>query len=620
MENHLSMDDKFLELINRIIEENLADENFSVEKLAEEAGLSRSMLHRKLVKLTGKSATDYIMETRLNSAKELLENDVATVSEIAYKVGFNSTSYFHRAFKKRYNVSPGDIKKKVAVSHYQQADEQNLVNKVKNKSKYSRLGITALLILLAIIITGGIIYYIFSERKPPERSIAILPFDNLSPQKENQYFADGIVEDLLNRLSKIENLKVISRTSSEMFRDKGNKTIPEIAEILGVKYILEGSVQRETDKVRISVQLIDAIKDDHVLSEQYDRNLNEVFKIQGDIASQIANELSVFLSDHQLDEITKAHTTNLKAFDYYNIGHFQYCFCTEEKVLASVDYFKKAIEVDSNYAMPYAQLAPAYWFLSGYGYFKDRKTGRDSAEIMALKALEIDKNLAEAHAALGTIYMEADLNIEAAEKEFQKALALNPNSSEACKEYAEFLDVTGRPGKAREYMNKAIVLDPLRFNVRRISTELYINEGNYSKALEENKICLEIIKDHPLHLFLYFDIYLGLRNEKAAFESFRKAAIITGEYPVEEVDHVYKLKGTEGIRRLQIAHENSLIGKAYGYCKLKDYDMTVKMLEKAADQDQLLRFDLYRIAYFNPELKSYPEFKALKKKMDIENI
>jgi len=618
MEANQSMNDQFLILINRIIEENLSDENFSVEKLAEEAGLSRSMLHRKLVKLTGKSATNYIMEIRLNRAKELLEKDVATVSEIAYKVGFNSTSYFHRAFKKRYKVSPGDIKKKTTASQHHQEDEPNPANKIRNKLKLSGLGMAASLILLAIIISGGIIYFVFNQNNPPVKSIAILPFDNLSPDEENRYFADGIVEDLLNRLSKIEDLKVISRTSSEIFRDKGNKTVPEIAEILDVKYILEGSVQRETDKVRISIQLIDALKDNHILSEQYDRNMSEVFKIQGDIASQIVNELSVYLSDHQLGEITKSHTSNLKAFDYYNIGHLQYCFCTEEKVLASVEYFKKAIEEDSNYALPYAQLAPAYWFLSGSDYFTSRKAGRDSAEMMARKALAIDKNLAEAHAALGTINMEGDLNIEAAEKEFQKAIALNPNSSEACKEYAEFLNVTGRPEEARGYMNKAIILDPLRFNVRRISTILYMDEGNYRKALEENKVCLEIIPDHSVHLYLYFDIYLGLGNEKAAYESFRNAEIITGEHPVEEVDRAYQKEGIDGIIRLRISRQNSPIEKAYSYIKLREYVRAIEVLVKASDHNQLPPFELYRLNHFHPELESYSAFAALKKKMGLD--
>ena len=160
------------------------------------------------------------------------------------------------------------------------------------------------------------------RKRPLEKSIAILPFDNLSPDKENQYFADGIVEDLINKLSTIEELKIISRTSSEMFRNKGGKTVPEIAKLLNVTYILEGTVQRQDDKVRINIQLIDALEDNHILSSQYDRNLNEIFNVQSEIAYKIASELSLVLTEKQKHALKQHPTQNLKAFEYYQMGRF----------------------------------------------------------------------------------------------------------------------------------------------------------------------------------------------------------------------------------------------------------------------------------------------------------
>lgn len=608
MEKPPSIEDQFLSTINLIIDDNLDNENFSVEDLAQEAGLSRSMLHRKLIKLTGKSATDLITERRLIRAKELLENNAATASEIAYKVGFSSPSYFNTVFKKYFKISPGRIRKNVAAN--QQPFSKGLRSEPEGsiRIRTRRLIYITVGIALTAIIIGGI-YYLSREKEPYEKSIAILPFDNLSPDEENQYFADGIVEDLLNRISLIDDLKVISRTSSEMFRNKGNKSIPEIAGLLGVGYILEGSVRREVDKIRISVQLIDAHKDDHILSKQYNRNIGEVFKIQGEIAGQIANELSIYLSNDQLKEIQRNQTDNVEAFNYYQMGHFHYCMCTEEEVLASIDYFNKAIEADSNYALVYAGLASAYWFLGK----------KDTAIMMALKALEIDYNLAEAHAALGTIYMESDLNIEAAEKEFLTAIEVNPNSSEAYKEYAEFLSVSGRHEKAREYMDKAVILDPLTFNIRHISTNLYMAAGNYSKALEENKICLELVKDHPRALDKYFYIYLGLGNEEVAYESLRKFVLLSGTGPVEILDSTYKAAGIEGILRLMISRRESLFKKAEIYILLGEYEKAIEMLELEHNRNQLEPFRLYYLANAHKELESYPRFKALKKELGLQD-
>jgi TolB-like protein len=218
------------------------------------------------------------------------------------------------------------------------------------------------LVAISIVIIG--ILYISRENKPTEKSIAILPFDNLSPDEKNRYFADGIVEDLLNRLSTIDELKVISRTSSEMFRNKGNKSVPEIADILGVNYIIEGSVQRQADKIRISIQLIDAHKDNHILSKQYNRNISEVFKMQSEIASQIVSELSLFLTNKQLNAVRQNKTSNLKAFELYQMGRFQANKRWIEGYNKSIEYYEKAIAEDPNYGLAYAGLSDTYHLMA----------------------------------------------------------------------------------------------------------------------------------------------------------------------------------------------------------------------------------------------------------------
>jgi TolB-like protein/AraC-like DNA-binding protein/Flp pilus assembly protein TadD len=617
MQPPVSMDDQFLVLINRILEENLGNEHFTVEDLAKRAGLSRSMLHRKLIKLTGKSATDYIMEMRLNRAKELLENDVATVSEIAYKVGFNSTSYFHRAFKKRFKVSPGDIKKSIFTNHPQQSELRKTEITKSGKSKYSRFSIVALILLLTIIVSASILYFVLKEKAPSEKSIAILPFDNLSTEAENQFFADGIVEDLLYRLSAISELKVISRTSSEMFRSKGTRTVPEIAELLGVKYILEGSIQRQEDKVRINIQLIDGMEDTHILSKQYDRNLCEIFILQNEIAGKIVEELSLVLTDKQLKSLSKDQTTSLKAFEYGQIGRYHLNKRTKEELLLSVKYFKLAIKEDPLYALAYAELAEAYYAMSWW-QFINQQLGRDSAEYLAKRALEIDPAMGEAHSVLGAIYNEYDWKFDIAEKEFQKAIESMPNHPFAYQYYAEYLCEQRKYQKAREIQDKAIQLDPFSFIIRFASAVLYYRMNKYSEAFTENKICQELVKDHPASVGLEFELYLKTGKIPECIESFKKYGILLGEWSAEEADSAYLHGGTDGLLKLRIEkgswrHEYD---KAYYYTLLGEYDKAVKLAELAYKEKDITP---YRTSELNA-LDSFPRFMKILDNMGLVRL
>ena len=615
MENSASMSDQFLTLVHQIINENLDNEFFSVEDLATKAGLSRSMLHRKLVKLTGKSATDLIMEIRLTKAKELLEGDVATVSEIAYKVGFNSVSYFHRTFKKRFNVSPGDIKKQAVNSQYQKKDEKLPEKNTSNKSTFPRKFILALIVLLVVLIAAGVVFNKFKTRNTDEKSIAILPFDNISPDPDNQYIADGIVEDLLNRLSKLNNLKVISRTSSEIFRNKGDKTVPEIADFLGVKYVLEGSVQRESNNIRISIQLIDAKKDNHILSKQYDRNLSEIFKFQSEIAREIISELSIALSDQQLIDLQDNQIHNLDAFNYYQMGRYHFCRCSKEESLASIEYYKRAIKADSNYASAYVGMAEAYRAMYTDGWIAKEGAIRDTAVYYARKALEIDKNNAEAHTVLATVYYAIDFNMKAAENEFLKAIEINSNNSLTYKEYAKFLCLTGKPERAREFMNQAISIDPFSFTIRHNSTVMYYAEGNYKKALEENQICLDIVKNHPYAVDIKFWINFKLKNEQATLESFKKTGAISGEYTEQQADSAYRKEGIDGLLRLFAKTGKWPAGRAQCYVLLGDNEKAIKTLETALENNMLSPWDLFQTDTKN--IESDPRFKVIEKKLGL---
>lgn len=604
-----SMDEQFISKINQLIDENLSDEHFSVEDLAQKVGLSRSMLHRKLIKLTGKSASDLITEKRLMQAKDMLEKNVATASEIAYKVGFNSPSYFNKVFKAHYKVSPGDIRKGI-----------NIPVKAKNLTVASlhikHLSLIILTIVIVLAIVGTSLYYLLKTDNEVEKSIAILPFDNLSSNSENQYFADGIVEDLLNRLSKIEGLKVISRTSSEMFRDKGSKTIPEIAELLGVNYILEGTVQRETNNVRINIQLIDAKKDNHVLSQQYDRNLSEVFKIQSEIADHIVKELSLILDEQQAYQLKKKQTNSLKAFEYKQLGRYHLNKRTADDLLTAVKYFRRALAEDPDYALAYAELADAYYISGWYDYI-DRKKGRDSAEYLALNALTLDKNVGEANTVLGALYFDIDWKYSLAEKEFKQALATSPSHASAYAYYADLMTVLGNFGKARELFDKAIQLDPFSYILRFAGSYAYFREKNYEEAITGFKICQELGKENSGPLSKEFFINVKTKNAVAALESFKKLGILTREWTPKTADSIFRIEGTEGLLRwkLKIGNWPYRIEEAQYYALLGEKDKALEILEKSLEEGYLVPCNTADPEFEN--LHSDQRFQAIRKKMGL---
>ena len=239
--NLISRDEQaFLNRLTAIVEVNLSNEQFGVSELVAKMGVSRSLIHRKLKSAANQSFSQFIREIRLKKAKDLLEQEKLTVSEIAYNVGFGSPSYFIKCFHEKFGFAPGEYLKYAPGSSEKKSSEKT------RQLFYQRPLFVLLTIVIVFIIISFYLYFTKDNefsKKITEKSIAILPFDNLSSNDDNQYFADGIVEDLLTRLSTVNNLKVISRTSSEMFRNKGNKTIPEIGKILGVDYILEGTVK-----------------------------------------------------------------------------------------------------------------------------------------------------------------------------------------------------------------------------------------------------------------------------------------------------------------------------------------------------------------------------------------
>src|SRR5437773_7012449 len=262
----------------------------------------------------------------------------------------------------------------------------------------------------------------------PEKSIAVLPFDNLSRDPDNAYFCEGVQDEILTRLAKVADLKVISRTSTQHFKSTPDN-LPQIAKQLGVAHIVEGSVQKANDQVRVNVQLINALTDAHLWADTYDRKLTDIFAVESEIAKTIAETLQAKLTGSEKSSIAKTPTVNPEAYELYLKGRFFWNKRTGDDLRKSVGYLKQAIAKDHGYALAYAALADSYGLLRFYG-------GASYAESVvrataaAKKALELDDSLAEAHASLGLIATE-ELEINRGVNELERASQLNPNYATA---------------------------------------------------------------------------------------------------------------------------------------------------------------------------------------------
>src|SRR6266487_1180573 len=292
------------------------------------------------------------------------------------------------------------------------------------------------------------------------KSIAVLPFDNLSRDPDNAFFCEGVQDEILTRLAKVADLKVISRTSTQHFKSAPDNR-PQIAKQLGVAHIVEGSVQKAGDSVRVNVQLINALTDAHLWAETFDRKLTDIFAVESEIAKTIADTLQVKLSGSEQHAMAAQPTRNAEAHQLYLKGRFFWNKRTGNDLKKSIDYFQQAIVADPNYALAYAGVADAYVFLPGYTAGAPRDC-YPKAMAAAKKALELDDTLPEAHTTLALAIWYYDFDFSQANREFQRAIELNPNYATGHQQYGNnTLSALGRFDDAIAEGKRAVELDPL---------------------------------------------------------------------------------------------------------------------------------------------------------------
>jgi len=454
------------------------------------------------------------------------------------------------------------------------------------------------------------------------KSIAVLPFENLSRDPDTTYFADGVQEEILTRLSRIADLKVISRTSTQRFKSSPDN-LPQIASQLGVANILEGTVQKAADQVRVNVQLIDAENDSHLWAERYDRKLIDIFEVESDIAAKIADALQAKLTGSERYALASRPTENTEAHQLYLKGRFFWNKRTIDGIKKSIEHFDQAIEKDPAYALAYAGLADAYGILPNYS-----KTPWSEeypiAKAAATKALELDDNVAEAHISLAALRFWHDW-AAGAEPEFKRGLELSPNYATGHQWYSLYLSAMGRHQEAIAEMTKAQELDPFSLI---INTELglpYLYAHQYDEAITHFQKAIEMDPNFAFPHFALAEACDRKGRYEEALAEHDKATALAGGDPSEcwltmtglLKDTYKKLSGKDYWQnRLELTKtsydEHTATAKAVAeiYAIVGDKEQALSWLEKSyQEHDGFLVFLKIQSEFDN--MRADPRFEEL---------
>jgi TolB-like protein/Flp pilus assembly protein TadD len=504
-----------------------------------------------------------------------------------------------------------------------------------NKSIARRTGrkIVAVTIALAVVAAGLFVYQLVRSKSDSsgspttatttDKSIAVLPFDNLSRDPDNAYFCEGVQDEILTRLAKVADLKVISRTSTQHFKSTPDN-LPQIAKQLGVAHILEGSVQKASDQVRVNVQLINALTDAHLWADTYDRKLTDIFAVESEIAKTIAETLQAKLTGSEKVAVSARPTENPEAYQLYLKGRFFWNKRTAVDLRKSIEYFNQAIKQDPNYALAYAALAQAWLLLPAY----DGGAPKDCfphAETAAKKALALDDNSSDAHAALGMVKQIYDFDLPGAIAEFERAIQLNPNDAMAHHWLSNHsLAAAGQTEREIAEMKRALELDPLSLIINANLGQAYINVNRYDDAIAQLRKTIEMEGSfYFAHQMLGEALDLKGQIPEAITEYEKAIALNDDPIPKALLGHLYGRIGRKDearkiLEELRQTREQRYI-EAYGlaivYLGLGDRNETFNWLEQGYRDRDGYYMAVIRIDPVLASLHGDPRFEALAEKI-----
>lgn len=456
-------------------------------------------------------------------------------------------------------------------------------------------------------------------------SIAVLPFANISAEKDNEYFSEGLTEEIIMNLSKLQKLKVVARGSVMRYVKEG-KTHKQAAQDLGVQYLLEGSVRRQGKNLRITAQLIDAMRDVYLWAETYRGTIEDIFEIQEKVAAEIVQTLQLRLSPDEKQILRKRFTQNTEAYQLYLQGRFFWNKRSEEGLKIAIKYFEQAIEKDPRYALAWAGIADSYSVLGEYGNIPRREL-YPKAEAAVFKALEIDDRLAEVHTSFASLLMLSKWDWVNSEKEFKLALELNPNYATAYHWYSQWLWSMGRLEESLQMISRAAELDPVSQAILKDKGLAFYYDRQYENAIEMAGKTLELDPNYAAAHRLLSLAYQGQELFDEAIAANQNWGKLTGNKIETSVSlaQIYAVSGqTEATRKLVevVKQDPHLIDQAYRglalvYAALGENDTALELLEKAYQRREESLLSL-KVDPKVDRLRSHPRFIALLKKIGVE--
>jgi TolB-like protein/Tfp pilus assembly protein PilF len=455
-----------------------------------------------------------------------------------------------------------------------------------------------------------------------EPSVAVVPFLNLSPDPENEYFADGITEDVILHLSKIHALKVISRTSVMPFKKRG-QSLREIGEKLGATTLVDGSVRRDGDRVRVVAQLVDAATDRHLWAETYDRELTDIFAIQTDVAFQIASALKAELSPDEQTRIRQEPTDDLRAYQLYLKGRHWFIHYTAPALRRAIEYFDRAVAVDPDYALAYAATGMAYAELAEDGAMPP-DIARRRATDAAARALRLDPTLSEAHCITAHLKSLWEFDWSGAEAGFRRAIELCPSSADAYDLFGRLCAALERYDEALTLQRRAQELDPLAHRIDVASTLL--RAGRYEEAETEALRAVEFDPDHDrARATLGWACFQQGRHHEGLAELERAVALAPGGTQwTAQLGQAHATAGhaeaaREILQKLETRAKTDYVAPyhlAYIYTGLGEQEHAIGLLEQAFEERAGAIHGIKGSFLFAP-LKEHPRFQALLAKMNL---
>ncbi len=457
----------------------------------------------------------------------------------------------------------------------------------------------------------------------PQKSIAVLPFDNLSRDPDNAFFAEGVQDEILTRLAKVADLKVIARTSTQKFKS-APADLREVAKQLDVTNILEGSVQKVNDQVRVNVQLINALTNAHLWAEIYDRKLSDIFAVQSDIAKTVADTLQAKLTGAEKQMMAAQPTTDTAAYELYHKGRSLWEKRSGDNIPKAIAFYEQAIARDPNYALAYAGLSSAYIILPFWAGV-DRLDASSKAKDAALKALRLDPNLAEAHLALGKVLFFSEIDLPGALREYQRAIELQPNDATAHHWLGnDALAALGRFEEAIAQGKRAVELDPLSPVINTDLGTTFYYAHRYEDSARQLRKTLEI---DPTFFYAHFNLGIALQaagDLSGAITEYEKAKQLSDNTYVSMLcaqAKAYAGNKDAALRMLndldEISKHREVVGylRALLYLSLDNKDEALRWLEQDLKERDGSNISWIKVDPLLDSLHGDPRFEALVQKV-----